>query len=231
MEQRMRWYTDLGIQPENLMLRAHGADELSHYSSATSDIEYLFPMGWSELEGIANRGDFDLRAHAEHSGEKLEYFDQGSGERYVPHVIEPAAGADRATLAFLVDAYDEEEVAGEQRTVLKLHPRLSPVKAAVLPLVRKDGQPELAREVHAALAPIMQAEYDEGGSIGKRYRRQDEIGTPWCVTIDHESLEDRTVTVRDRDSLTQDRVAIDELPGLLAARLAQPWMRPKLAAV
>ncbi len=152
-----------------------------------------------------------------------------SGERYVPHVIEPAAGADRATLAFLVDAYDEEEVAGEQRTVLQLHPRLSPVKVAVLPLVRKDGQPELAREVHAALAPIMQAEYDEGGSIGKRYRRQDEIGTPWCVTIDHESLEDRTVTVRDRDSLTQDRVAIDELPGLLAARLAQPWTSPKLA--
>ena len=139
------------------------------------------------------------------------------------------AAFDRATLAFLVDAYDEEEVAGEQRTVLKLHPRLSPVKAAVLPLERKDGQPELAREEHAALAPIMQAEYDEGGSIGKRYRRQDEIGTPWCVTIDHESLENRTVTVRDRDSLTQDRVAIDELPGLLAARLAQPWASPKLA--
>ena len=229
IDTREAWYTDLGIRPDHLMVRPHESDELSHYSSGTSDIEYLFPIGWSELEGIANRGDFDLSAHAEHSGEKLEYFDQGSGERYVPHVIEPAAGADRATLAFLVDAYDEEEVAGEQRTVLKLHPRLSPVKAAVLPLVLKDGQPELAREVHAALAPIMQSEYDEGGSIGKRYRRQDEIGTPWCVTIDHESLENRTVTVRDRDSLTQDRVAIDELPGLLAARLAQPWSSPKLA--
>ncbi len=229
IDERERWYTDLGLRPDHLMVRPHESDELSHYSSGTSDIEYLFPIGWSELEGIANRGNFDLSAHAEHSGEKLEYFDQGSGERYVPHVIEPAAGADRATLAFLVDAYDEEEVAGETRTLLKLHPRLAPVKAAILPLVRKDGQPELAREVHAALSPLMQTEYDEGGSIGKRYRRQDEIGTPWCVTIDHESLENRTVTVRDRDSLAQERIAIDELPALLAARLATPWTSPKLA--
>ncbi len=187
-----------------------------------------FPIGWSELEGIANRGDFDLTQHAEFSGEKLEYFDQGSGERYVPHVIEPAAGADRATLAFLVDAYDEEEIEGETRTVLKLHPRLAPIKAAVLPLVRKDGQPELAREVFDSLRGVLQAEYDEGGSIGKRYRRHDEIGTPWGVTIDHQSLEDRTVTVRDRDSLAQDRVAIDALPGELAGRLAAPWRSPKL---
>ena len=229
IDERERWYTDLGLRPDHLMVRPHESDELSHYSSGTSDIEYLFPIGWSELEGIANRGNFDLTAHAEHSGEKLEYFDQASGERYVPHVIEPAAGADRATLAFLVDAYDEEEVAGETRTLLKLHPRLAPVKVAILPLVRKDGQPELAREVHAALSPLMQTEYDEGGSIGKRYRRQDEIGTPWCVTIDHESLENRTVTVRDRDSLAQERIAIDELPGLLATRLATPWTSPKLA--
>jgi glycyl-tRNA synthetase len=228
LEQRMRWYTDLGIRPDHLQLRAHDSDELSHYSSGTSDVEYLFPIGWSELEGIANRGDFDLKAHAEHSGEKLEFFDQASGERYVPHVIEPAAGCDRATLAFLADAYDEEDVEGEQRTVLKLHPKLAPVKAAVLPLVRKDGQPELAREVYEALKPVVQAEYDESGSIGKRYRRQDEIGTPWCVTIDHDSLDDRTVTVRDRDSLEQERVAIDELPGRLAARLAAPWRSPKL---
>src|SRR6478736_2024586 len=175
IEERERWYTELGIRPDHLRLRAHGEDELSHYSSATSDVEYLFPIGWSELEGIANRGDYDLTAHAQHSGEKLEYFDQGTGERYVPHVIEPAAGADRATLAFLVDAYDEEEVEGETRTVLKLHPRLAPVKVAVLPLVRKDGQPELAREVRASLRGLMQCEYDEGGSIGRRYRRQDEI--------------------------------------------------------
>ena len=227
IEERERWYTDLGIRPDHLKIRPHEDDELSHYSSGTSDVEYLFPIGWSELEGIANRGNFDLTQHAEFSGEKLEYFDQGTGERYVPHVIEPAAGADRATLAFLVDAYDEEEVAGEQRTLLRLHPRLAPVKVAVLPLVKKDGQPELAGEVYAALRGRMHAEYDEGGSIGKRYRRQDEIGTPWCVTIDHQSLEDRTVTLRDRDTLAQDRVSIDELPDLLSARLAADWMSPK----
>jgi glycyl-tRNA synthetase len=230
LQERYDWYTRLGIRPEQLRLRAHDADELSHYSSGTSDVEYLFPIGWSELEGIANRGDFDLKAHTEHSGEKLEYFDQATGERYVPHVIEPAAGADRATLAFLVDAYDEEEVDGETRTVLRLHPWLAPVKVAVLPLVRKDGQPELARAVFESLRGRMQTEYDEGGSIGKRYRRQDEIGTPWCVTIDHQSLEDRTVTIRDRDSLEQERVAIDELPALLSDRLAAEWSSPKLAA-
>jgi glycyl-tRNA synthetase len=229
LAERERWYVELGLRPDHLRLRPHAADELSHYSSATSDIEYLFPIGWSELEGIANRGNFDLSRHAEYSGEKLEYFDQGTGERYVPHVIEPAAGADRATLAFLVDAYDEEQVEGEQRTVLRLHPRLAPVKVAVLPLVRKDGQPELAHEAHAALRRVMQAEYDEGGSIGRRYRRQDEIGTPWCVTVDHQSLQDRTVTVRERDSLTQERVAIDELPARLAQRLAAPWRTPKLS--
>ena len=158
-------------------------------------------MGWSELEGIANRGDFDLTQHMQHSGEKLEYVDPGTGERYVPHVIEPAAGADRATLAFMVDAYDEEEVEGRKRVVLRLHPRLAPVKVAVLPLVNKDGQPELAREIYEDLRERMPAEYDTGGSIGKRYRRQDEIGTPWGVTVDHQTLEDRTVTLRDRDSL------------------------------
>jgi len=229
--ERRRWYEELGLRPDHLRLREHDADELSHYSSGTADVEYLFPIGWSELEGIANRGDFDLTQHAKHSGEKLEYFDPQAKERYVPHVIEPAAGADRATLAFLVDAYDEEEVGGEQRTVLKLHPRLAPVKAAVLPLVRKDGQPEVAREIVAALRGRMQTEYDEGGSIGKRYRRQDEIGTPHCVTVDHQTLEDRTVTVRDRDSLEQERVAIDELADVLTARLAAPWQSPKLAVV
>jgi len=226
--ERERWYTRLGIRPDHLRVRPHERDELSHYSSATSDIEYLFPIGWSELEGIANRGDFDLRAHAALSGEKLEYFDQASGERYVPHVIEPAAGADRATLAFLVDAYDEEQLDSEQRTVLRLHPLLSPIKVAVLPLVRKDGQPELAREIHHALRGRVQAEYDEGGSVGKRYRRQDEIGTPWCVTIDHQTLEDRTVTLRDRDSLAQERLAIDDLPAEIERRLAEPWRTPKL---
>ncbi|MGI8920523.1 MAG: glycine--tRNA ligase [Solirubrobacteraceae bacterium] len=225
---RQDWYVELGLRPDHLRLRVHDVSELSHYSSATSDIEYLFPIGFSELEGIANRGDFDLLAHARFSGEKLEYFDQASGERYVPHVIEPAAGADRATLAFLVDAYDEDEIGGEPRTVLRLHPRLAPVKVAILPLVRKDGQPELAREVRERLRGRLAAEYDEGGAIGRRYRRQDEIGTPFAVTVDHQSLEDRTVTVRERDSLRQERVAIDELADELARRVAAPWQTPKL---
>ena len=229
LDERMSWYTNLGIRPDHLHLRAHDAEELSHYSSGTSDVEYLFPIGWSELEGIANRGDFDLTQHAEHSGQKLEYVDTASGERYVPHVIEPAAGVDRAMLAFLVDAYDEDEIQGEQRTVLRLHPQLAPVKVAVLPLVRKDGQPELAREVYLALRDRVQTEYDEGGAIGRRYRRQDEIGTPWAVTIDHQSLEDRTVTVRDRDSLVQDRIAIADLPEEIGLRLRAPWRSPKLA--
>ena len=228
MEERMRWYTELGIRPNHLQLREHGPDELSHYSSATSDIEYLFPMGWSELEGIANRGDFDLRQHAEFSGEKLEYVDSASGDRYVPHVIEPSAGADRATLAFMVDAYDEEEVEGRERVLLRLHPRLAPVKAAVLPLVNKDGQPEKAREIYEQLRGQIPTEYDSGGSIGKRYRRQDEIGTPWGVTVDHQTMEDDTVTLRDRDSLDQSRVKIDELADELTGRLAAPWTSPKL---
>ncbi len=225
---RFDWYVELGLRPDHLQLREHDPDELSHYSSGTADVEYLFPIGWSELEGIANRGTFDLTQHAQFSGEKLEYFDQQTGERYVPAVIEPAAGADRATLAFLVDAYDEEEVNGETRTVLKLHPRLAPVKAAVLPLVRKDGQPEVGREIVDALRKRIQVEYDEGGSIGKRYRRQDEIGTPYCVTVDHQTLEDRTVTVRDRDTLAQERIAIDALGDHLVAKLAAPWRSPKL---
>jgi len=227
LDERMRWYTDLGLRSSHLRLRAHDADELSHYSSATSDIEYLFPIGWSELEGIANRGDFDLTQHAKFSREKLEYVDSATGDRYVPHVIEPAAGADRAMLAFMVDAYDEEEVEGRQRTLLRLHPRLAPVKVAVLPLVSKDRQPEIAREIYEDLRRRMPAEYDEGGSIGKRYRRQDEIGTPWGVTVDHQTLDDRTVTLRDRDSLEQTRIAIDELGNELERRLGEPWGSPK----
>ncbi|MCW3068291.1 MAG: glycyl-tRNA synthetase [Solirubrobacterales bacterium] len=245
--ERERWYYELGIRPDHLRLRVHDADELSHYSSATSDVEYLFPptsstgaaglpdgeARWSELEGIANRGDFDLTRHTEFSGQKLEYFDQATGERYVPHVIEPAAGVDRATLAFLVDAYDEEFVEregtgeGEKRIVLRLHPRLAPVKAAVLPLVSKDGQPELAREVHRAIRARVQAEYDAGGAIGRRYRRQDEIGTPFCLTIDHQSLEDGTLTLRDRDSLEQERLPIEGIAEEIERRINAPWKTPK----
>jgi glycyl-tRNA synthetase len=225
---RLRWYEDLGIRSDHLRLREHETDELSHYSSGTADIEYLFPIGWQELEGIANRGDFDLRQHAEFSGEKLEYFDQQSGERYVPHVIEPAAGADRATLAFLVDAYDEEEIESESRTVLRLHPELAPVKVAVLPLLRKEGQPEAARRIHEGLRGRMASEYDEGGSIGRRYRRQDEIGTPWAITVDHQTAEDGTVTLRDRDSLKQERISADAVGDELVRRLGGDWRSPKL---
>lgn len=230
LDERFRWYTDLGIRPEKLQLREHGADELSHYSSGTSDVEYEFPMGWSELEGIANRGDFDLQAHMKHSGEKLEYVDSGSGERFVPHVIEPSAGADRGTLAFMVDAYDEEEVEGRERVVLRLHPRLAPVKVAVLPLVNKDGQPEKARSIYEELRERMPCEFDTGGSIGKRYRRQDEIGTPWGITVDHQTMEDDTVTLRDRDSLEQIRIGVTEVADELERRLKADWRSPKLAA-
>src|SRR4051794_31752690 len=228
MEERMGWYTQLGLRPDHLRLREHGPDELSHYSSATSDIEYLFPMGWSELEGIANRGDFDLTQHANASGEKLEYFDQERGEAYVPHVIEPAAGVDRAMLAFIVDAYDTEEVEGRKRTLLRLHPRLAPVKAAVLPLVSRDGMPERAREIYAEVRSRVPAEYDEGGSIGKRYRRQDEIGTPWGITVDGQTMEDGTVTLRDRDTLEQERIPADGIADVLASKVAEPWRSPKL---
>ncbi|MFL5869160.1 MAG: glycine--tRNA ligase [Thermoleophilaceae bacterium] len=228
LDERMRWYTDLGLRPDHLRLRAHPEEELSHYSSATSDVEYLFPIGWSELEGIANRGDFDLTQHAKFSGEKLDYVDTATGERYVPHVVEPAAGVDRSMLAFMVDAYDEEEIEGRQRTLLRLHPRLAPIKVAVLPLVSRDGMPERARELYLDLRGRMTAEYDEGGSIGKRYRRQDEIGTPWGVTIDGQTIEDGTVTLRDRDSLEQIRIPSAELGDELERRLGEDWTSPKL---
>ncbi len=220
--ERHRWYLDLGMRASHLRIRPHDPDELSHYSSGTSDLEYLFPIGWSELEGIANRGDFDLRAHAEGSGTKLEWI--GHEERYVPHVIEPAAGADRAALAFLVDAYDEEQVGDDVRTVLRLHPRLAPVKAAVLPLVGKDADlVGKARPLFEDLRRAMPAEYDDSASIGKRYRRQDEIGTPWALTIDQQTLEDGTITIRDRDSLAQDRIPLEGAKALLVARLEQAW--------
>jgi glycyl-tRNA synthetase len=225
MEQRFEWYVSLGIDRENLRLRPHGPEELSHYSSATSDIEYLYPIGWSELEGIANRGDFDLTQHAKFSGQKLEYVDTATGERYVPHVVEPAAGVGRTVLALLCDAYDEDEIGGERRTVLRLKPSMAPIKVAVLPLVNKAGMPELAREIYEQLRGRIPAEYDAGGSIGKRYRRQDEIGTPFGVTVDGQSTEDSTVTLRDRDTLEQERVPIAELGDELERRMAGQRVR------
>ncbi len=210
--ERWNWYTSLGLDPENLRRFEHPKEKLSHYSKRTVDIEYNFPFrGWSELEGIANRTDYDLKQHAEHSGENLEYFDQASNERYYPYVIEPAAGPDRIMLAFLVDAYTEEEVGSEQRTVLKLHPRLAPTKAAVFPLSKKEPVSTIARELYDELKGDYRLFYDDSGSIGRRYRRQDEAGTPFCVTVDFDTVDDKQVTIRDRDTLEQERVPIQSV--------------------
>ena len=219
-DERRRWYVDLGIDPAHLRLREHATDELSHYSAGTSDVEYLFPWGWGELEGVANRGCYDLTQHAEASGERLDYFDQATNTRYVPHVIEPAAGATRTMMAFLLDAYDEEEVRGETRTVLRLHHRLAPYKVAILPLSKKETLTPMAREVLGLLQPHFMCDYDETQAIGRRYRRQDELGTPFCVTVDFDSLDDRAVTVRERDSMDQVRVSVDELVDHLREQLA-----------
>ena len=208
----------LGVNKENLRIRDHGQEELSFYSNATSDIEYLFPFGWGELWGIADRTDYDLNKHAEHSGADMTYMDPTTNEKYVPYVIEPSLGADRVTLAFLIDAYDEEELeGGDVRTVLHLHPALAPYKAAVLPLSKKLS--EKADEVYSLLAKNFNIEYDETGSIGKRYRRQDEIGTPFCITVDFETENDGCVTIRHRDSMTQERVKIEELNDFIAKSL------------
>jgi glycyl-tRNA synthetase len=217
--ERQEWYVDLGISRDLLRLRPHEREELSHYSAGTSDVEFRFPWGWGELEGIANRTDFDLRAHSEASGTRLEYFDPATNERYFPHVIEPAAGATRAMMAFLIAAYDTDEIGGEPRTVLRLHPRLAPHQVAVLPLSKKDTLIPTAREVLGLLQPIAMCDYDETQSIGRRYRRQDEVGTPLCVTIDFASLEDRAVTIRDRDTTDQVRVPIGALVEEVRGRL------------
>src|SRR5205814_221239 len=223
-EERMRWYLELGIPEDQLRLRPHDPDELSHYSAGTVDVEYLYPWGWGELEGIANRTDYDLTQHAKFSGEDLTYYDQERDVHYVPHVVEPAAGADRATLAFLLAAYHEEEAATadgkmEKRVVLKLDRRLAPIKVAVLPLSRNEKLAPLAGDVASALRRNFMIDVDDAGSIGRRYRRQDEVGTPLCVTIDFESLDDQAVTIRDRDTMVQDRVPIDGLVDALRERL------------
>ena len=210
---RHNWYLDLGIPGDALMIRPHDADELSHYSTGTSDIEYMYPWGWGELEGIAQRTDFDLKKHTEFSGEELVYFDQEANEKYVPYVIEPAAGADRATLAFLLSAYTEEEVNGETRTVLKLDKRLAPIKIAVLPLSKKETLVPLTDRIAQQLRPYFQIDTDLSGAIGRRYRRYDEIGTPFCVTVDFDSLDDNAVTVRERDTMEQVRIPVADLLG------------------
>jgi glycyl-tRNA synthetase len=223
VEERFNWYVNYGVRREHLKLRPHEKDELSHYSRGTTDVEYLYPFGWGELEGIAKRGSFDLDQHAQYSGKDLTYFDEEAKTRYRPWVIEPAAGVDRAMLAFMLDAYDEDVVENEERIVLRLDPRLAPIKAAVYPLLRKGGQPEKAQEVLRMLKRHFTAAYDQAGSIGRRYRRQDEVGTPFGITIDHQTMEDDTVTLRDRDSTEQVRFKIAALPDELTERIG--WHR------
>jgi glycyl-tRNA synthetase len=215
----MKWLTDLGMDAENLRFRDHGEDELSHYSNATSDIEYLFPFGWGEVWGIADRTDFDLKRHSEHSGTELSYQDPTTNEKYIPYCIEPSVGADRIALAFLIDAYEDEELEdGSSRSVLKFHPAIAPIKAAVFPLTKKLKEETL--EVFELLSKHFNVEYDEAGSIGKRYRRHDEIGTPYCITFDFDSLEDKAVTIRNRDTMEQERISIDTLVDYLSERIA-----------
>jgi len=229
IEQRLDWHLGLGLRREMVRVRPHEAEELSHYSSATSDIEYLYPIGWQELEGVANRGDYDLTQHTKSSGTKLEFVGQ-DGERYVPYVIEPAVSIERIFVALLCDAYHEEVVGERERTVLRLSPRVAPVKAAVLPLISKDtGMATHARNLFEELRKRFSVEHDDSGQIGRRYRRQDEIGTPWAFTIDEQTLEDETVTVRDRDSLAQERIPISGVASWLSAALEQPWSPPAAA--
>ena len=221
IETRMSWWTDdLGVRKENLKLREHPKEELSHYSKRTVDIEYDFPFaGFAEIEGIANRTDFDLKQHEEHSGKSLRYFDEPSGENIIPYVIEPAMGVDRCFLTILIDSYAEEEVKGEKRTVLRLKPHLAPIKVAVLPLSRNEKLVPTAQRVHEILRPHFMTQFDDAQSIGRRYRRQDEIGTPYCVTVDFDTLDDDAVTIRDRDTMAQERVPVAKLPDVLREKL------------
>jgi len=223
--ERLRWWHDLGVRPENIRMREHDADELAHYARGCGDIEYKYPWGWDEVEGVANRADYDLTKHQEGSGKGLAYRDDEKKAWIVPYVIEPSAGVDRCFLTILCDAYEEEEKPnGETRTVLHLHPRLAPVQVGVFPLVKKDGMPEIAESLYADLKKRFRCAYDKAGSIGKRYARLDEVGTPYCVTIDSDTLTDQTVTVRHRDSLAQERIALDKVGSYIADQMAD-WTR------
>ncbi|MFC1900714.1 glycine--tRNA ligase [Chloroflexota bacterium] len=220
LEERQNWYVDLGIKKDHLKLREHDKEELSHYSKRTVDINYLYPMGWAELEGVANRGSFDLTQHANSSGKELSYFDEETKEHIVPYVVEPAGGVDRMVLAFLCDAYDEEPDKDDIRVVMRFHPDIAPYKAAILPLSRREPLVEKAKEVYDGLRKGQTITYDDAQSVGRRYRRQDEIGTPYCITVDFQSLEDNQVTIRERDSMDQIRIPIAELQNTLTAKLA-----------
>jgi glycyl-tRNA synthetase len=218
-EARLAWYGELGLDMKKLRLKQHPGKELAHYAKDAYDVEYNFPFGWKELEGIHNRTDYDLSRHQKYSGKDLMYFDPESNDKYVPYIIETSAGVDRTLLTILVNAYHEEEVRGEKRLVLKLHPRLAPMKAGIFPLVKRDTMPEVARKIECDLRAYMPVFYDETGSIGRRYRRQDEAGTPFGITVDSQTLRDETVTVRNRDTMEQDRVKVADLPGVLQKRL------------
>jgi len=221
IQARFKWYTDLGIRPENLKLRVHDKDELAHYAAGCTDVEYQFPFGWSELEGIANRTDYDLKQHAQFSGKDLQYQDPVTNEKIYPYVIEPSGGCDRGTLAFLVDAYHEETVNDTLRVVMKFHPKLAPIKVAVLPLLKKnEGIVSLAKKIKSELQKDMVCVYDDTAAIGKLYRRQDEVGTVFCVTVDVQSLEDKQVTVRFRDTMQQERIGLENLSGYLKEKLS-----------
>ncbi len=218
-EIRMAWHHSLGLAPAKLRWHEHGPGELAHYAKAAYDIEYEFPFGWNEIEGIHDRTDFDLNRHQEHSGKKLEYFDQVENSRYVPYIVETSAGADRVTLTVLVDAYREEQVEGETRVVLGFHPNIAPVKAGIFPLVKKDGMPEIAVKLHHDLKKRFNCFYDDSGAIGRRYRRMDEVGTPFCLTVDGETAGSQTVTVRHRDAMTQERVGLDRVAEYVSSRI------------
>jgi glycyl-tRNA synthetase len=220
VETRKKWYLDLGIKPQNIRFRRHSEDELAHYAKACTDVEYFFPWGWSELEGIANRADFDLKQHAEYSGRDLTYFDAVEKKRFFPHIIEPSGGVDRCLLAFLTDAYHEEQVKEDTRVVLRLNAKLAPVKAAVLPLLKNRGEiVDTAKKLSGELKKKMNAVYDDTANIGKLYRRQDEVGTLFCVTVDMETLEDKQVTVRDRDSMQQVRIPLENVEKYISDKL------------
>jgi glycyl-tRNA synthetase len=221
LPKRKAWYERYGVTPERLRFREHAPDELAHYAKKAIDVEYRFPFGWKELEGVHNRGDFDLGSHQKASGENLEYFDQAAEEHFIPWVVETAAGADRAAFTFLIDAYREEEVRGETRVVLGFHPDIAPYKVAVLPLLKKRPEiVEICHRLRADLATDMMAVYDDTAAIGKLYRRQDEIGTPWCITVDVDSLDDGAVTIRERDAMSQERVPLEGVKRLIVDRLA-----------
>lgn len=218
-ERRIEWFKSLGMTPTKLRFHDHPKDKLAHYAKEATDIEYEFPFGWGEIEGIHNRTDFDLGRHQQYSGKSQLYFDEQTKEKFIPYIIETSAGASRSFMAFLVDAYYEEEVNGEVRSVLKFHPKLAPIKAAILPLVNKDGMPEVARKIEADLRPFLRIFYDDKGAVGRRYRRMDEAGTPFCITVDTQTLQDQTVTIRERDSMQQIRISIDKLLSYLLGKL------------